>query len=104
MCGEFIDYIADGVALKVLQKLKSSNFYSTLWDGTDVAVPKKETMFQAFSSSSLHATAYDSPALFQNIFKFYTFLPKFSNILPFFALFKHFFALFLKNRTHAPTF
>ena len=36
-------------------------------------------------------------ALFQNIFKFYTSLPKFSNILPFFALFP-------KNRTHALTF
>ena len=36
-----------------------------------------------------------SPALFQNIFKFCTFLvAKFSNILLFFALFKHFFALF----------
>ena len=28
-----------------------------------------------------------SPALFQNIFKFYTFFPKFSNTLPFFSLF-----------------
>ena len=30
-------------------------------------------------------------ALFQNIFKFCTFLPKFSNMLPFFALFLLFF-------------
>ena len=30
-------------------------------------------------------------ALFQNIFKFCTFLPKFSNMLPFFALFLPFF-------------
>ena len=36
-------------------------------------------------------------ALFQNIFKFCTFLPKFSNILPFFAL-------SLKNCTHAVSF
>ena len=40
-------------------------------------------------------------ALFQNIFKFCTFLHKFSNILPFFCLF---FALFLRNLTHALTF
>ena len=38
-----------------------------------------------------------SLALFQNIFKFCTFLRKFSNILPFFAL-------FMKNCTHALTF
>ena len=38
-----------------------------------------------------------SPALFQNIFKLYTFFPKFSIMLPFFAL-------FLKNRSHAVTF
>ena len=39
--------------------------------------------------------AYDSrtqsPALFQNIFKFYIFLPQFSGTLPFFALFLPFF-------------
>ena len=46
MCGEFIDYIADNLALKVLQKLKSSNFHSALWDGTpDVLVSEKETIF-----------------------------------------------------------
>ena len=31
-----------------------------------------------------------SPALFQSIFRFCTFLPKFSNILPFFHIFCHF--------------
>ena len=46
MCGEFIDYIAEDLALKVFQKLKSSNFYSALWDGTtDVSVSEKETIF-----------------------------------------------------------
>ena len=46
MCGEFIDYTADDLALKVLQKLKSSNFHSALWDGTtDASVSKKETFF-----------------------------------------------------------
>ena len=46
MCGEFIDYIANDLVLKVLQKLKSSNFHSTLWDGTtDVSVSEKETIF-----------------------------------------------------------
>ena len=39
-------------------------------------------------------------ALFQNIYKFCTFLPKFSNIFPFFALFV---ALFLKNHMHTLT-
>ena len=55
----------------------------------------------AFSSSVLHAII--APALFQNIFKFCTFLPKFSKILPFFNIFKDFFAYFLENRTHALT-
>ena len=46
MCGEFIDYIADDLALKVLQKLKNSNFHSDSWDGiTDVSVSEKETKF-----------------------------------------------------------
>ena len=36
-----------------------------------------------------------SPALFQNILKFCTFLPKFSNVLPFFWPFLTYFALFL---------
>ena len=46
MCGEFIDYIADDLALKVLQKLKSSNFLSALWDEiTDVSVSEKDTIF-----------------------------------------------------------
>ena len=46
MCGEFIDYIANDLALKVLQKLKSFNFHSALWDGTtDVSVSEKETIF-----------------------------------------------------------
>ena len=46
MCVEFIDYIANNLALKVLQKLKSSNFHSALWDGTtNVSVSKKKTTF-----------------------------------------------------------
>ena len=46
MRGEFIDYIANDSALKVLQKLKSSNSHSALWDGTtDVSVSEKETIF-----------------------------------------------------------
>ena len=46
MCGEFIDYIANNLALKVLQKLKSSNFHCALWYGTtDVSVSEKETIF-----------------------------------------------------------
>ena len=46
MCGEFIDYIADDIALNVLQKLKSFNFHCALWDGTtDVSVSEKETTF-----------------------------------------------------------
>ena len=46
MCGEFVDYIADDLALKVLQKLKNSNFHSDSWDGTtDVSVSEKETNF-----------------------------------------------------------
>ena len=46
MHGEFIDYIANDSALKVLQKLKSSNSHSALWDGTtDVSVSEKETIF-----------------------------------------------------------
>ena len=46
MRGEFIDYIADDLASKVLQQLKSSNLHSALWDGTtDVSIPEKETIF-----------------------------------------------------------
>ena len=46
MCGEFIDYIADDLALKVLQKLKNSNFHSALCDGTtDVSLSEKEIIF-----------------------------------------------------------
>ena len=46
MFGEFTDYIAEDLVLKVLQKLKSSNFHSALWDGTaDVSVSEKETIF-----------------------------------------------------------
>ena len=46
ICGEFIDYITNDLALKVLQKLKSSNFHRALWDGTtDVLVLEKETIF-----------------------------------------------------------
>ena len=52
MCGEIIDYMADDLAMKVLQKLKSSNFHSALWDGaTDIhllshpTVSEKETIF-----------------------------------------------------------
>ena len=49
MCGEFIDYTADDLALKVLQKLKSSNFHSALWDGTTyVSVSEKETFFMLY--------------------------------------------------------
>ena len=52
MCGEFIDYIADDLALKVLQKLNSSNFHSALWDGTtDVSVSEKETIFVLYLDS-----------------------------------------------------
>ena len=43
MCREFIDYIANNLALKVVQKLKSSNFHSALWDETtDVSLSKKD--------------------------------------------------------------
>ena len=46
MCGEFIDYISNDLALKVVQKLKSFNFHSALWNGTtDVSLSKKETIF-----------------------------------------------------------
>ena len=46
MRGEFIDYIADDLASKVLQQLISSNLHSALWDATtDVSVPEKETIF-----------------------------------------------------------
>ena len=58
-----------------------------------------ETSFwkaRVFSSNLLNCK--EALALFQNIFKFCTFLPNFSNILPFFNIF---FALFLKNRTQA---
>ena len=49
MFGEFTDYIAEELVLKVLQKLKSSNFHSALWDGTaDVSVSEKETIFVLF--------------------------------------------------------
>ena len=49
VCGEFIDYTADDLALKVLQKLKSSNFHSALWDGTTyVSVSEKETFFMLY--------------------------------------------------------
>ena len=54
----------------------------------------------AYSSSLLRSIItcnLQSPALFQNIFKFSSFLPKFSNI-QYFALFQHFFALFLKKK------
>ena len=41
-----IYYIANNLALKVLQKLKSSNFHSALWDGTtNVSVSQKEITF-----------------------------------------------------------
>ena len=44
--------IADDLALKVLQKLKSSNFHSALWDGTtDVSVSEKETIFVLYLDS-----------------------------------------------------
>ena len=46
ICGEFINYIANDLALKAFQKLKSSNFHSAYWDGTtDVSVSEKETIF-----------------------------------------------------------
>ena len=45
--------IADDLALKVLQKLKSSNFHSAFWDGTtDVSVSEKETMFVLYLDRS----------------------------------------------------
>ena len=34
MCREFNDHIANNLALKGLQNLKSSNFHGALWDGT----------------------------------------------------------------------
>ena len=57
--------------------------------------------FQTFAIFDIIIRTYSScfmreVALFQNIFKFCTFLPKFSNILPFFSL-------FLKNRMHTRT-
>ena len=44
-----------------------------------------------------------SPALFQNIFKFCIFLPKFSNILPLFNIFKYFSPFFcpFSEKSHA---
>ena len=54
-------------------------------------------------TSSSGEVSIKATALFQNIFKFCTLLPKFSNILPFFNIFLLFFVLFLKNRTHALT-
>ena len=49
MFGEFIDYIADELALKVLQKQERSYFHSALWDGTtDVSVSEKETIFMLY--------------------------------------------------------
>ena len=48
-CGEFIDYITNDLTLKVLQKLKSSNSHSALWDGTtNVSVSNKETIFMLY--------------------------------------------------------
>ena len=51
-------------------------------------------IFQLLHACNSHT---HEAALFQNIFKFCTFLPKFSNILPFLAL-------LLKNHMHALTF
>ena len=46
MCGEFTDCTAGDLALKVLQKLKRSNFIGALRDEkTDVSVSEKETIF-----------------------------------------------------------
>ena len=65
MCGEFIDYIANNLALKVLQKLKSSNFHSALWDGTtNVSVSKTETIFVLY----LHKVGSDGEVLVKTEF------------------------------------
>ena len=49
MCGEFIDYIATNLALKVIQMLKSSNFHRALWDGTtNLSVYEKEAIFMLY--------------------------------------------------------
>ena len=55
---------------------------------------KKKDSFMCANTGPILAVL--SPAPFQNIFKFCTFLPTFSNILSSLALF----ALFLQNRTH----
>ena len=51
---------------------------------------KKKSVFSIFLDinswlDNINVYSSQSPALFQNIFKFCTFSPKFSNILPFFA-------------------
>ena len=52
-----------------------------------ITKPNKPNGVKAYSNSS----NTQSPALFQNIFKFCTYLPKFSNIFPFFNISLHFF-------------
>ena len=65
MCGEFIDYIADHLALKVLQKLKSSNFLSALWDEiTDTSVSEKDTIIVLY----LDKVGSDGEVLVKNEF------------------------------------
>ena len=45
MCGEFIDYIANDLALKILQKLKSSNFQCFLgWDNRCTSVRERDNV------------------------------------------------------------
>ena len=61
----------------------------------------KKKHCRTFSSSLLPGM---SPALFQNIFKFYIFLSKYSNILPLFNTYFAFFAIFLKNHMHTLSF
>lgn len=51
MCREFNDHIANNLALKGLQNLKSSNFHGALWDGTaDVSVSEKETKLEVMEN------------------------------------------------------
>ena len=66
MCGVFIDYIANDLALKVFRKLKSSNFHSALWDGTttNVSVSKTETIFVLY----LHKVGSDGEVLVKTEF------------------------------------
>ena len=84
-----------GLGLPVTLRLKQIKYNDQHWV-SDTA---------PLRMSFIHYLVIYSPAFFQNIFKFCTFLPKFSNFLSIFALFNiFFFALFLKNHMHALTF